>query len=265
MIDTHCHIDDPCYVQDLDAVIERQKAGGVEMILVPGVNLESCSSVPDVCSRYPDYLRPALGLHPEDVRADWQKVLGLIRETVFHYGELFPGSSPLVAIGEIGLDYHFSTEFKTEQQLVFREQLEWALQLSLPVMVHSRDATEDTLHIIREYHEKSSGRLTGVMHCYSGSKEIAKEYVKMGWKLGIGGVLTFKNSKLSETLREVPLESLVLETDAPYMSPVPHRGEVNESRWMTYVAEKLSEVYNVDKKDVISTTNHTAKSLFCLK
>ena len=265
MIDTHCHIDDPCYLRDLEAVIRRQKEGGVEMILVPGVNLESCKTVPELCSLYPEYLRPALGLHPEDVRADWQDVLGQIRETVFHYSELFPKSSPLVAIGEIGLDYHFSTEFKVEQQLVFREQLEWALALNLPVMVHSRDATEDTLRIIREYYEKSSERLTGVMHCYSGSKEIAKGYVKMGWKLGVGGVLTFKNSKLPETLRDIPLESLVLETDAPYMAPVPHRGEVNESRWMMYVAEKLSEVYQLDKKDIIEATNRTAKSLFCLK
>ena len=265
MIDTHCHIDDPCYRQDLDAVIRRQKDGGVEMILVPGVNLESCKTVPEVCCKYPCYLRPALGLHPEDVAADWQDVLGQIRETVFHYSELFPESSPLVSIGEIGLDYHFSTEFKQEQQEVFRMQLEWAIELNLPVMIHSRDATEDTLRIIREYHGKSGGKLLGVMHCYSGSREIAMEYVKMGWKIGIGGVVTFKNSKLGETLKGVPLESLVLETDAPYMAPVPHRGETNESRWMLYVAEKLSEVYGVAKNDVFESTNCAAKALFLRK
>ncbi|MBO4621380.1 MAG: TatD family hydrolase [Paludibacteraceae bacterium] len=265
MIDTHCHIDDPCYRQDLDAVIRRQKDGGVEMILVPGVNLESCKTVPEVCCKYPCYLRPALGLHPEDVAADWQDVLGQIRETVFHYSELFPESSSLVAIGEIGLDYHFSTEFKQEQQEVFRMQLEWAIELNLPVMIHSRDATEDTLRIIREYHGKSGGKLLGVMHCYSGSREIAMEYVKMGWKIGIGGVVTFKNSKLGETLKGVPLESLVLETDAPYMAPVPHRGETNESRWMLYVAEKLSEVYGVAKNDVFESTNCAAKALFLRK
>ena len=265
MIDTHCHIDDPNFIQDLDAVIQRQKDGGVEMILVPGVNWESCKVVPEVCSRFPGYLRPALGLHPEDVQGNWQEVLQKIHETVFHYSELFPQSSPLVAIGEIGLDYHFSTEFKAEQQQVFREQLDWALELDLPVMIHSRDATEDMVRILREYDKKSHGQLTGVMHCFSGSKETAAEYIKMGWKLGIGGVLTFKNSKLPETLKSVPLESLVLETDAPYMAPVPHRGETNESRWMIYVAEKLSEVYGVDKKDIIEATNRTAKALFRLK
>lgn len=265
MIDTHCHIDDPCFRQDMEAVIQRQKDGGVEMILVPGVNLESCTTVPEVCCRYPGFLRPALGLHPEDVTANWQQVLSKIRETVFHYNELFHASSPLVAIGEIGLDYHYSTEFKQEQQQVFCEQLDWALELDLPVMVHSRDATEDTLRIIREYHTKSGGKLQGVMHCFSGSRETAMEYVKMGWKIGIGGVVTFKNSKLGETLKSVPLESLVLETDAPYMAPVPHRGETNESRWMVYVAEKLSEVYGVDKNDVFESTNCAANALFLRK
>ncbi len=265
MIDTHCHIDDPRYTADLEAVIARQKDGGVEAILVPGVNLESCQTVPAVCSRFPGYLYPALGLHPEDVQADYKQVLAHIHDTVFHYSELFPESSPLVAIGEIGLDYHFSTEFKNEQHLAFREQLDWALTLGLPVMVHSRDATEDTLRIIREYHAKSGGQLRGVMHCFSGSRETANEYIRLGWKLGIGGVLTFKNSKLSETLRDIPLSSLVLETDAPYMAPVPHRGETNESRWMTYVAQKLSEVYQVPKKDIFESTKCTSKALFCIK
>ena len=221
MIDTHCHIDDPHYTADLAAVIARQQADGVEAILVPGVNEESCRTVPEVCCQFPGYLYPALGLHPEDVRADYEAVLSRIRRVVYDYADLFPTSSPLCAIGEIGLDYHFSTEFKAEQQSVFRMQLDWAQELGLPVMVHSRDAVEDTLRIVRESVTKSGGRLRGVMHCYSGSKEIAAEYLKLGWKLGIGGVLTFKNSRLAETLQAIPLDALVLETDAPYMAPVP--------------------------------------------
>lgn len=265
MIDTHCHIDDPCYRENLPEVIARQKEGGVDAILVPGVNLDSCRTVPDVCSLYPGYLFPALGLHPEEVQADYAEVLAQIKDTVFHYAERFPDSAPLVAIGEIGLDYHFSTEFKPQQHAAFREQLDWALALNLPVMIHARDATEDTLRIIREYHAKSGGRLRGVMHCFSGSREIAMEYVRMGWYLGIGGVLTFKNSKLADTLKGVPLEALVLETDAPYLAPVPHRGQTNESRWMTFVADKLAEVYQVHKKDIFESTNCAAKALFCLK
>ena len=265
MIDTHCHIDDPSYAEELDELIARQKERGVEMILVPGVNLESCTTVPAVCAQYPDFLHPALGLHPEDVQADWKEALAKIHETVFHFAELFPVSSPLCAIGEIGLDYHFSTEFKAEQHEVLREQLGWAIELNLPVMIHSRDATEDTLHIIREYYEKSGRTLRGVMHCYSGSRETAEQYLKMGFKLGIGGVLTFKNSRLAETLKTVPLDALVLETDGPYMAPVPHRGERNESWWMTYVADRLAEIYQIDKNDVIAATNATARALFALK
>ena len=265
MIDTHCHIDDPSYLADLANVIARQKDGGVEAILVPGVDESSCTTVPEVCCQYPGYLYPALGLHPEEVRADYQEVLERIRDVVYHYSERFPASSPLVAIGEIGLDYHFSTEFKQEQQDAFRRQLDWATELALPAMVHSRDAVEDTLRIVKESVATSGGRLKGVMHCYSGSKEIALEYIRLGWKLGIGGVLTFKNSKLPDTLRSLPLESIVLETDAPYMAPVPHRGEANESRWMTYVADKLAEVYATTKNDVIMATNGVSNALFGLK
>lgn len=262
MIDTHCHMDDPRYLAEIDACIARQKEGGVEAILVPGVEESSCETVPALCSRYSDYLFPALGLHPEEVRADYEAVLDRMEQVVFHLSEHFPACPPLVAIGEVGLDYHFSTEFKAEQQQAFRRQIEWALRLDLPLMVHSRDAVEDTLRIIREQDKKSGGRLRGVMHCFSGSRETATEYVKMGWKLGIGGVLTFKNSKLADTLRSIPLEALVLETDAPYMAPVPHRGEVNESRFMVHVVEKLAEVYQIDKNDVISTTNRTSNALF---
>lgn len=265
MIDTHCHIDDPQFISDLDAVVARQKEAGVEAILVPGVNLDSCDTVPAVCSRYPDYLFPALGLHPEDVRADYCSVLERIKHVIDNYTLCFPSSSPVVAIGEIGLDYHFSTEFKQEQQDALRRQLEWAIALDLPVMIHARDAAEDTLSIISEYYAKSAGTLRGVMHCYSGSREIAEQYLKMNWKLGIGGVLTFKNCKLPEILAQLPLEALVLETDAPYMAPVPFRGKPNESRYMDFVAARLAEIYGLDKKEVISVTNTTAKTLFRLK
>lgn len=264
MIDTHCHMDDPAYAEELDAVIRRQIEGGVTCILVPGVNEASCRTVPELCAKYPDYLLPALGLHPEDVRANWQEQLRTIRETV----DKVPN---LVAIGEIGLDYHFSEEYKEEQKAALREQLEWAIEKQLPVMIHARDAAQDTLDIIKEAEAKSGGKLKGVLHCFSGSYEIAKAYVDMGWYLGIGGVLTFKNCKLGDTLTgngvhaPIPLEHLMLETDAPYMAPVPHRGKVNESRWMDYVAERLAELYHVDKNTVIYATNGAAKALFGLK
>lgn len=263
MIDTHCHIDDEQYTDSFDAVISRQKEAGVEAIVVPGVNIQSIETVMKVCSRYPGYLFPALGLHPEDVKDDWQTQLERLKEAVWEHKDR------LVAIGEIGLDYHWDTTFQREQQLALREQLDWALELNLPVIIHARDAAEPTFAIMREYAQKG---LKGVMHCYSGSREMALEYVKLGYKLGIGGVITFKNCKLADTLcptdsqkEKVPLEALVLETDAPYMAPIPHRGEPNESRYMSFVVEKLATTYGVAQKDVISSTNRTAKMLFDLK
>ncbi len=277
MIDTHCHIDDPVYAPELDVFISRQQAAGVSAIMVPGVTAGSCESVVSVCCRYPRYLFPALGLHPEEVRSDYEQQLAVIKHSVDELMQVRPEEDKphIVAIGEVGLDYHFSTEFKAEQHDAFRAQLGWAAELNLPVMVHSRDATEDTYNIIKECSavcEKSYGRpLRGVMHCFSGSYETAMMYVAMGWKLGIGGVITFKNSKLSTNLcpsdgrSAVPLSSLVLETDAPYMTPVPYRGQTNESRYMSYVAERIAQAYGVSYDDVITTTTATANALFIEK
>jgi TatD DNase family protein len=251
MIDTHCHIDDPQYAEGLDAFLQSQRADGVQAILVPGVEAATTQDVLDVCERYPDYLFPALGLHPENVKEDWQQQLSIIKSAVES------SSHCLIAIGEIGLDYHWDTTFRQEQHEALREQLRWAEEYDLPVMIHSRDATEDTLNILREF-----PTVKGVMHCFSGSHEVAKQVVEMGYYLGIGGVLTFKNCKLAEHLVGIPLESLVLETDAPYMAPVPYRGKRNESRWMIYVAERLAQVYGCSVEYVIEQTTTNAKALF---
>lgn len=275
MIDTHCHIDDDAFAAELDAVVARQREAGVEAILVPGVNVASLESVEKVCKAYPSYLYPAFGLHPEDVKTDWQADLAVIREAIDRVG-IYPACAEgIVAIGEIGLDYYWSQEFKVEQQEALRVQLRWAVELDLPVMIHARDAAEDTLRIIREIsaEAKQAGKtLRGVMHCYSGSREIAEEYIKMGWCLGIGGVITFKNCKLAEMLcpsdgsrQPIPLSQLVLETDAPYMAPVPFRGKPNESRYMEFVVRKLAEAYKMSEKEVIEHTNTAAKALFGIK
>ena len=181
----------------------------------------------------------------------------MLKEAVDHR---MSSSNPLIAIGEIGLDYHWDVSFKEQQHEALREQMRWAEQWHLPVMIHSRDATEDTLHILREFPS-----VTGVMHCFSGSHEVAEQVVKMGYYLGIGGVLTFKNCKLAEHLVGIPLERLVLETDAPYMAPVPHRGKRNESRWMKYVAERLAEIYQCSVEHVNEVTTANVKALFVIK
>lgn len=252
MIDTHAHIDDPQYQEDLDAFIAQQKAEGVELILVPGVDATTIQPVLDVCGKYPDYLLPGIGLHPENVREDWREQLAAIHASL--------ENTNYIAIGEIGLDYHFDTTYKAEQQEALRIQLGWAIERNLPVMIHSRDATEDCLNILREF-----PGLRGVMHCYSGSNETAKQIIKMGLYLGIGGVITFKNAKLRDNLKGIPLERIVLETDAPYMAPVPYRGQRNESRWMRYVADVLADVYHTTFEQIDTVTTSNAKTLFGLK
>ena len=257
MIDTHCHIDDPQYAEELEIFLAEQRESGVEAILVPGVDKTSAKDVLEICDRFLAYLFPALGLHPENVKEDWQEQLCVLKEAV---DQRMNSSHPLIAIGEIGLDYHWDVTFKEQQHEALREQMRWAEQYHLPAMIHSRDATEDTLNILREFPS-----VIGVMHCFSGSHEVAKQVVDMGYYLGIGGVLTFKNCKLAEHLVGIPLERLVLETDAPYMAPVPHRGKRNESRWMRYVAERLAEVYNCSVEHVIEQTTANAKALFVIK
>lgn len=257
MIDTHCHIDDPQYADNLPAFLEEQKEDGVECILVPGIDETSISSVLNLCNRFPNYLYPALGLHPENVGQDWQTQLQHIHDAIILRRQT---AVPLVAIGEIGLDYHFDTTCRVEQQIVLRTQMQWAEDLKLPVMIHSRDATADCLGILQEF-----PAVQGIMHCFSGSAEVAKQVLELGYYLGIGGVLTFKNCKLAETLVHVPLERIVLETDAPYMAPVPNRGKRNESRWMSFVMERLAQVYHCTSDYINMVTTANAKSLFGLK
>lgn len=264
MIDTHCHIDEEAFEPDREEVIARQQQSGVQAMIVPGVNVASINSVMEVCHVHPGYCYPALGLHPEDVKADWREQLATVEAAIRAHRD------ELVAIGEIGLDYYWDKTFKEEQKEVLRRQLLLARELNLPVILHNREATEDILTIVKEV----GGR--GVFHCYSGSKETAEIILKMGFYLGIGGVLTFKNSKLSETLRELNqseiknqqseiLNRLLLETDAPYMAPTPHRGERNESRFMALVAERLAQVLNVSVDEIIEATSANARQLFGIK
>ena len=261
MIDTHCHIDEEAFDADREEVIARQQQSGVEAMIVPGVNTASINTVLDVCHAHPDYCYPALGLHPEDVKADWQKQLAIVEQAIRAHKD------ELVAIGEIGLDYYWDKTYKTEQQEVLRRQLLLARELDLPVILHNREATEDILSIVKEIVNRPSSnrQLKGVFHCFNGSRETAEEILKMGFYVGIGGVLTFKNSKLAEKLDVVPMDRLLLETDAPYMAPVPHRGERNESRFMIHVAERLAQVYNCTLETVIMATNSNAKQLFKIK
>ena len=264
MIDTHAHIDDPQYREEFDEYIRRQQDGGVERIVVPGISAASIEPVRAVCLRYPDYLVAGIGLHPEEVKDDWREQLDVL------YRELSTHADFYKAIGEIGLDYYWDKTYKAEQQEVLRIQLGWARERDLPVLIHNREATEDTVRILREAQTEhgqggSEKALRGVFHCFSGSRETARQILDMGFYLGIGGVLTFKNSKLKEVLAGVPPERLVLETDSPYMAPVPYRGQRNESRYMSEVVKMLADIYKVSPEAVNEVTTRSAKALFRLK
>lgn len=261
MIDTHCHIDEAAFDADREEVIVRQQESGVEAMIVPGVNVASIETVLQVCHAHSGYCYPALGLHPEDVKVDWEDQLAIVEQAIrAHRNEL-------VAIGEIGLDYYWDKTFKAEQQDVLRRQLLLARELDLPVILHNRESTEDIMRVVKEISIQHSAfsPLRGVFHCFNGSKETVEEILKMGFYVGIGGVLTFKNSKLADKLEVVPLDRIVLETDAPYMAPVPHRGERNESRLMIHVAERLAQVYNCSVETIIEVTTANAKQLFGIK
>lgn len=263
MIDTHIHIDEEAFAPDREEVIARQREAGVEAMIVPGVNAASVKTVPDVCHRHPGYCYPALGLHPEDVKTDWEEQLAVIEDAVRTRRD------ELVAIGEIGLDYYWDKTYKEEQKKVLRRQLQLARELDLPVILHNREATEDILSLLREI-QVVNRKLTGVFHCFNGSRGTAQQILDMGFYLGIGGVITFKNCKLGDTLAEMSAyptlrERLLLETDAPYMAPVPHRGERNESRLMVHVAERLAQAFNCRTEDIIRETSVNAKRLFGLK
>ena len=251
MIDTHCHLDGEEFREDLEQVIARAKEAGVEAIGVPGIDLKSCDTVMALCERYPGYCFPMLGLHPEEVKADWREVLAAIAPTV----------AGALAVGEVGLDFYWSRKFEDAQLQAFEEQVRWSVELQLPLMIHCRKAQNEMVTILKRYKDDLPG---GVFHCFTGNAIEAQELLQFDrFVLGIGGVLTFKKSKLPETLAEVvPLDRIVLETDAPYMAPVPMRGQRNEPAFVAHVMRKLAEVYGVSDETVDEVTTANVARIF---
>ena len=245
-IDTHCHLSMEDYL-DIDKVIEENKKASVDKIVVSGCSRESIEEVMDLKDRY-DMVYVTIGYHPE--YAD------TVTESDLDYLKSLLGEKKVVGIGEIGLDYHYTKENKDKQIWLFEEQLKIADAFNLPVVIHSRDATMDTINILKKY------KVKGIIHCFSGSLETANIYISMGFLLGIGGVVTFKNSKLKDVVKEVPSESIVLETDSPYLTPVPYRGKVNSSKYLEYIAKFIAEVKNISVEELAEITSKNAYSLF---
>ena len=244
-IDTHCHIDGEEFDEDREAVITRAREAGVCKVMVPAIDLASSERIIKLCSQYPDYLYPMVGLHPEEVRSDWREQLAAIKSYL---------EPRVIAIGEVGLDFYWSREFEGEQQEAFEEQVRWSVETQLPLMIHCRKAQNELVAILKKYEKELPG---GVFHCFTGNEIEAQQLLQFDrFVLGIGGVLTFKKSHLPEVLpKVVPLDRIVIETDAPYMAPVPMRGKRNEPAFTQYVLQKLAESYGINEKALAEKTN----------
>lgn len=253
IFDTHAHYDDSQFDNDRDELLASMPKLGVDTIVNVSSTLESCEKCVELARKYP-YVYAAVGIHPDEV--------GSLNEETFAWMERLLDNEKVVAVGEIGLDYYWDNESHEVQKKWFVRQLELARRQTLPVIIHSREAAADTMEIMKAHAQG----LDGVIHCYSYSKEQAEEYIKMGFYIGIGGVLTFKNAKkLKEVAEVVPLEQIVLETDCPYLAPEPFRGKRNQSSYIRYVAEKLAEIKGITAEEVIAVTEENAKKMYRLK
>ena len=253
MIDTHSHLYLPDFEEDLQAVIDRCKAVGIEKVYLPAIDSSTHDAMMSLAAAQPGYCIPMMGLHPCYVTADYQQEIQLV--------ESWLARQPFAAIGEIGLDFYHSTEFKQEQIDVFVRQMNLAMQFDLPIVIHSRSSMDECIKLIAEH---GKGRIKGIFHCFGGDERQARKIIDLGFMLGIGGVLTYKNAGLAKLLEQLPLDALVLETDSPYLTPVPFRGKRNESSYLTYVAAKIAEIKRVTNEEVAVATTNNSKKIFRL-
>ena len=264
IIDTHAHLDGEEFRDDLPEVIARAQAAGVSKVFLPCINLSSIPTMEAACRSFPGYLYPMIGLQPEEVRADWQEVLAQMKRHLAPREE-HPtlGGAEILAVGEVGLDFYWTREFEQEQLLAFEEQVKWAVEFRLPLVIHCRKAQNELLRILKLYRKELVG---GVFHCFTGNGREAEELLALdGFVLGIGGVSTFKSSHLREDLpAHVPLSRIVLETDSPYMAPVPHRGRRNESSFLVAIQQQLAASYGVSEEELARQTNENVRRVFHL-
>jgi TatD DNase family protein len=253
IIDTHAHLYADEFQGEINTIIHRARHSGVSAIVLPNIDLSSLQPMLQLSSAFPDICFPALGLHPTSVKENYCAELEQLK--------LAFDKHKFVAVGEIGMDFYWDTTYAEQQADAFRIQIGWAVEKNLPIIIHTRKSFEETFKIVSAF----KGKVRGVFHCFSGSKEEAQRIISLGgFLLGIGGVITYKNAKLPEVLKDIPLEHLVLETDSPYLPPVPYRGQRNESSYITYIAQQLAASHNKDVSEIISVTAANARSLFGL-
>ncbi len=277
MIDTHAHLDGVEFNDDREAVMQRAREAGITKILVPAIDLTTSRQILTLCRQHQGFLYPMVGLHPEEVHNDWEEQLGAIRQLLPQVPLPSTGTSPsagndcpssaspqepaIIAIGEVGLDYYWSREFEREQLMAFEEQVKWSVESRLPLMIHCRKAQNEMVSLLKHYKDELP---SGVFHCFTGNEHEAEELLQFPqFVLGIGGVLTFKKSHLPEVLPQVvPLDRIVLETDAPYMAPVPMRGKRNESAYVRHVLQRLAEAYGVSEDHLEQVTDQNVRRIF---
>ncbi len=246
LVDTHCHLFRE-YYDDIDGVLFNAMKSGVGAVIVNGTKLEDNKEVLDLVSKY-DMVYGALGIQPEEIKDDWEDTLLFIERHI--------DDDKILAVGEIGLDYHYDCD-RELQKMVFKRQLDVAQKHNKPVIVHCRDSIQDTYNILKEYH------LKGIMHCYSGSVEMAREFNKLGFYIGVGGISTFKNaSKLLSVIKAIPLEYILLETDSPYLTPEPYRGHKNESANICLIFQRICDIKGLDYQEAKEVIYHNVVSLF---
>ena len=274
VIDTHTHLDAEEFNGDRAEAFARARDAGVGKVFLPAIDVKTTHAVLALSREYPGYAYPMIGLHPEEVKADWKDQLAELRKILEEHritegtgqtGDSTDGDSPqisdFIAIGEIGLDYYWSREFEQEQLEAFEEQVKWSVETRLPLMIHCRKAQNEMVHLLRQYQKDLPG---GVFHCFTGNQKEAEELLSFeNFVLGIGGVSTFKSSHLREDLpAAVPMNRIILETDSPYMAPVPYRGKRNESAFVIEVLKTLAKAYRVSEEEFAEQTNKNVESVF---
>lgn len=250
MIDTHAHVFSEQFDEDRREMLDRARSKGVKKIYMPNINADSIDSMMRLAELEPSFLKPMLGLHPCYVGEDWADQVEMIEELL--------GAPGVVGVGETGLDYYWDTQYVKQQKLSLERHIEWALELDLPIILHSRSAIDDTTDMIAA----AGPEIRGIFHCFTGTRSQAERIIELGFKLGIGGIVTFKNAGLDQVVADLPLRSLVLETDAPYLAPHPHRSKTNEPAFLPLIAEKIAEVQGVATADVVAQTTRNAVEVF---
>ena len=253
-IDTHSHLYDEAFISEEDLAVDRATNAGVTKMILPDIDASTRDAMFRLAEHHQGTLFPTLGLHPTSIDANWKNELDALEKALPEHR--------IWAIGEIGIDCYWSKEFLEQQKEAFRIQLEIAHKKGLPVIIHSRESTELIINLLKEHRHLN---LRGVFHAYSGSAETFREIQRIGdWYIGIGGVLTYKKASIAETVKDIPLERIVLETDSPYLTPVPHRGKRNESSYIPHIAEKLALQKSISIEEVAETTTANAQRLFSL-